>query len=76
MLLNNCTSCHSFVCAVTGQRTVDYWQTVKTGHRERVSSLSDDDFNALFTYLADNFNDKKPVPALPPELAGLGCSAQ
>lgn len=76
LLLNNCTSCHSFVCSVKGQRSVDYWQTIKLGHRERVSSLSDDEFNTLFSYLAENFNDKKPVPELPPALADLGCSAQ
>jgi hypothetical protein len=76
LLLNNCTSCHSFVCAVVGQRTVDYWETVKLGHKERVSSLSTDDVNTLFTYLETNFNDKKPIPQLPPELAGVGCSAQ
>ncbi len=76
LLLDNCTSCHSFVCAVIGQRTVDYWKTVETGHRDRVPSLSDDDFNTLFAYLEANFNDTKPVPELPPELAGLGCSAQ
>lgn len=76
LLLNNCTSCHSFVCAVTGQRTIDYWKTVEAGHRDRVPSLSDDDFNTLFAYLEANFNDSKPVPELPPELAGIGCSAQ
>ncbi len=76
LLLNNCTSCHSFVCAIKGQRTADYWQTIKNGHRERVSGLSDDDYNALFSYLAENFNDKKPVPELPPALQDLGCSAQ
>ncbi len=76
LLLNNCTSCHSFVCAIKGQRTVDYWQTIKNGHRERVSSMSDDDYNSLFSYLAENFNDKKPAPELPPALQDLGCSAQ
>lgn len=76
LLLNNCTSCHSFVCAVQGQRSVDYWQTIKNGHRERVSSMSDDDYDALFSYLAENFNDKKPVPELPSALQDLGCSAQ
>ena len=76
LVLNNCTSCHSFVCAVKGQRTVDYWQTIKLGHKERVSSLSDADFDLIFTYLSENFNDKKPVPELPPALQDLGCSAQ
>ncbi len=76
LLLNNCTSCHSFVCAIKGQRSVDYWQTIKNGHRDRVSSMSDDDYNTLFSYLAENFNDKKPVPELPPALQDLGCSAQ
>lgn len=76
LLLNNCTSCHSFVCAVTGQRTADYWQTIKLGHTERVSGLAAADYDLLFSYLAENFNDKKPVPELPPALKDLGCSAQ
>lgn len=76
LLFNNCTSCHSFVCAIQGQRPVGAWQTIKLGHRERVSGLSDDDYNALFDYLAANFNDKKPAPELPPALQDLGCQAQ
>ncbi len=76
LLLNNCTSCHSFVCAINGQRSVDAWQAVKIGHRDRVASLSDEDYNTLFTYLETNFNDQKPPPELPPELANMGCQAQ
>lgn len=76
LLVNNCTSCHSFVCAIKGQRPVSAWEGVKLGHRERVSSLGDDDYNTLFTYLAQNFNDTKPSPELPPALADLGCQAQ
>lgn len=75
LLLNNCTSCHSFVCAVKGQRTTDQWASVKLRMREKVSSLSDADFNAIFEYLQQNFNDTKPEPELPPELKDLSCSA-
>jgi hypothetical protein len=76
LVFSNCTGCHSFVCSIIGQRTADAWNKIKTTHRKRVSALSDADFGALFDYLAANFNDQKPVPELPPELAQMGCSAQ
>lgn len=76
LLFSNCTSCHSFVCSVIGQRTAGAWQKVKTTHRSRVSGMNDVDYNALFDYLATSFNDQKPTPELPPDLAQMGCSAQ
>lgn len=76
LVLNNCTACHSFVCVVRGQRTVDHWNTVMATHRPRVSSLSDDDYKVLFDYVKENFNDTKPEPELPVELQSLGCSGQ
>ncbi len=76
LLFDNCTSCHSWVCAVVGQRSAGAWQTVKTTHRQRVTALSDQDYNTLFDYLSSNFNDQKPQPDLPPELASQGCTAQ
>ncbi len=76
LLFNNCTSCHSFVCSIIGQRTAGAWQRVKTNHRARVTGMSNADYSTLFDYLAANFNDQKPVPELPPELEQLGCAAQ
>ncbi len=74
LLLNNCASCHSFVCAITGQRTIEHWRAVKREMRAEVSQLDDDDYEVLFAYLEENFNDQKPEPNLPPELRQLGCN--
>lgn len=76
LLFNNCTSCHSFVCSVIGQRTKGNWQTIRTGHADRVPSLTEEDQDVLFAYLLENFGDQKPEPELPPELKEQGCSAQ
>lgn len=76
LILNNCTSCHTYVCVVKGQKTAGHWEQIKTGHRDRVPSLSDADYNTLFTYLGGNFNDIKPEPRLPQELVAQGCPTQ
>lgn len=73
LFVNNCTSCHSFVCSVEGQRTADHWSTVQAIHKDKVPALSEADYGTLFAYLVANFNDKTPAPELPPELAGMGC---
>lgn len=72
LLLNNCSSCHSVVCSVKGQRPVDRWESLKKDHKDKVSSLSEADLSTLFSYLAENFNSTKPEPNLPPELAAQG----
>lgn len=72
LLLDNCSSCHSVVCAVKGQRPVDRWESLKNDHKDKVTSLSEADLNTLFSYLAENFNNAKPEPKLPPELAQQG----
>jgi mono/diheme cytochrome c family protein len=72
LLLENCSSCHSVVCAVKGQRPVDRWESLKNDHKDKVTGLSDGDLNTLFSYLAENFNNNKPEPNLPPELAQQG----
>ena len=53
LLLENCGSCHSTACAVKGQR---------------VAGLSDEEFDTLFSYLSENFNNSKPEPKLTPEM--------
>ncbi|MBF8249044.1 MAG: hypothetical protein HW374_1844 [Bacteroidetes bacterium] len=72
LLLNNCSSCHSVVCSVKGQRPVDRWESLKQDHRDKTSGLSEADLNTLFSYLSANFNNTKPEPNLPPELAAQG----
>lgn len=76
ILLANCSNCHSFVCAVLGQRSKEHLESVKETHRGRVSGLTDAQLDTLFNYLYENFGDQKPVPVLPEALAGEGCTAQ
>lgn len=76
MLLFNCGSCHSWVCAVIEQRPETHWNTVQASHRDRVSGLSDSEYEELFAFLKANFNDQQPEPELPPELRSLGCTTQ
>ncbi len=74
LLLANCSSCHSFACAIRGQRNEGQWATLKSGHRENLSNVSDADYDTLFTYLETNFNNTKPEPDLPPSLKGVSCT--
>ena len=75
LLLMNCGGCHSIVCPLRGQRTAANWARIAQSHAiEKVPSLAEEDHQALFAYLAENFNDTKPEPEIPPQLAGGGCS--
>ena len=65
LVLANCTACHGFVRIVLTERTRDEWATVKRSMAPKVSALSDDQIDSLFTYLEANFNDTKPAPKLP-----------
>ena len=68
LVLNNCTSCHTFVPIVILQMTKEAWERNGRDHRERVTGLSDADFEILYEYLIANFNPARLVPALPREL--------
>jgi cytochrome c5 len=68
LVLNNCTSCHTFVPIVILQMNKDEWERSSRNHRSRVPGLSDDEFKTLYTYLVANFNPDHPVPVLPKEL--------
>ncbi len=75
LVIMNCDYCHSWVCAVRGQRTVDHWIMVEDVHLGRGwVILSDEDWNTLFKYLESNFNDEKPEPKLPPAFKDAGCT--
>lgn len=76
LVLNNCASCHSFACAVIGQRTVEHWESVKASHAAFVSGLPEEDYTELFAYLAEHFNDSQPEPELPELLRQQGCTTQ
>jgi hypothetical protein len=65
LLLQDCTGCHSFVPIVTGQRTKQRWENIRVAHRDAVLSLNDKDYNAIYDYLSENFNDTKPEPKFP-----------
>jgi hypothetical protein len=71
LLLENCGSCHSTVCAVKGQRTKGRWSSLRRDHQERVAGMSEEEFATLFSYLSENFSDSKPEPNLTPELAAM-----
>ncbi|MBI3683958.1 MAG: hypothetical protein HY235_26590 [Acidobacteria bacterium] len=68
LVLNNCTTCHTFVPIVVLQMSKDGWQRNSRDHRERVKALSEGDFKILYEYLMANFNESKPAPRLPEEL--------
>jgi mono/diheme cytochrome c family protein len=68
LLLNNCTTCHTFVPIVVLRMTKEAWERNSRDHRGRVDALSDADFKILYQYLKENFNPDKPVPKLPKEL--------
>ena len=75
LVIMNCDYCHSWVCAVRNQRTLDHWVLVENVHSERGwVILSDGDWRTLFNYLEQNFNDQKPEPALPPAFKDAGCT--
>jgi len=72
VLLNNCTSCHTFVPIVKAQKSEDAWKSLLQVHRVRVQQVPDDQYAELERFLVAHFNETNPVPALPPELEALG----
>lgn len=65
LMLRDCTTCHSFVPIVTGQRPNERWQSLKIDHKDKVPGTSEADYNAIFAYLMENFNNTKPAPKFP-----------
>lgn len=74
LVLNNCTACHAVACSVIGQRTATRWDSLREDHRDKVSSLSEQDVNTLFAYLKERFNDTRPEPTVPPAFLEGGCT--
>jgi mono/diheme cytochrome c family protein len=68
LILQNCTSCHTFVPIVLQQFDADGWTTLFARHRPRVPQLSDDQIETMRAYLAANFNAATPPPELPADL--------
>jgi hypothetical protein len=71
VLLNNCTTCHTFVPIVKAQKSEAEWNSLLTAHRERVLHLTEGEFEALGEFLRAHFNETEPVPALPPALEAM-----
>ena len=65
LVLNNCTTCHTFVPIVILKMTKEAWERNSRDHRGRVAALGEADFKVLYEYLATNFGPDKPVPKLP-----------
>jgi len=69
-ILNNCTSCHTFVPIVMQSFDGNGWRGLLTRHVQngRVNQLSEETVENLRQYLAENFNGELPPPELPPAL--------
>ena len=68
LVLENCQNCHTFVPIVVLQMDKDAWHRNSLDHRERVTTLTDEQFQTLYEYLTTNFGPHRPVPRLPKEL--------
>ncbi len=68
LALNNCQNCHTFVPIVILQMDKDAWTRSSIDHRERVTSLTDEEFKTVYEYLSATFNPDRPVPTLPKAL--------
>ena len=67
LVLANCQNCHTFAPIVLLQMDHDAWHRNSLDHRERVTTLTDEEFATLYDYLATNFGPDHPVPELPKE---------
>ncbi len=68
LILNNCTTCHSFAPIVMQQFDEDSWRGLLERHRPRVPDMPDAQIDTMRTYLAANFNGELEPPELPPAL--------
>lgn len=68
LVLNSCQNCHTFVPIVILQLDKDAWRRNSRDHRERVATLSDEQFAQVYEYLIENFGPHRAVPKLPPDL--------
>lgn len=70
VLLNDCTTCHTFVPIVMQSFDENGWRGLLTRHVEngRVTQVPAEQIENLRLYLAENFNGDLPPPELPPAL--------
>jgi hypothetical protein len=75
LVFQACNNCHNWVPLLMAQLDAGSWLQNKGGHKERVSGLSDADFDYLYDYLIANVNDKTPIPDnIPQELLDVWTS--
>jgi hypothetical protein len=70
LIMDNCTSCHTFVPIVLQQFDRNGWETEISRHISdgRDPGLSPEQAKTITEYLIANFNANLPVPTLPKEL--------
>ena len=68
LIVNNCTSCHTFVPIVLQQFEAEGWEGLLDRHRGRVSHLSDEQVATIHAYVSANFNPEQEPPPLPPAM--------
>jgi len=74
LVLNTCGSCHPVVCTARGQHTAERWDNIQKDHKDKLTNVTGAQLNAMFSYLKENFNDKKPEPQVPAEFLQQGCT--
>ena len=74
LVLDTCGACHAIACSAIGQRTAARWNNLKEDHRDKASSLSEEELETLFGYLKEHFSDSKPQPRVPPHFLEEGCT--
>jgi len=68
LILQNCTTCHSFVRIVRARWDKGQWESNRQRMRPNVSQLTDQQVDAIYHYLEANFSPGKPPPDLPPDI--------
>jgi len=74
LVLSTCGSCHPVACSAIGQRSAERWESLKNGHKDKLTGVTNADLEAMFTYLKATFNESKPEPKVPPEFMQQGCT--
>jgi hypothetical protein len=67
LVFQACVNCHNWVPLVLAGFDENGWMQNQKNHRNRVSSLSDADFEYLYQYLEKTFPAGHPVPTNIPE---------
>ncbi len=67
LVFRACVNCHNWVPLVMAGFDKPAWQQNKMNHRNRVSGLSDQEFEFLYDYLANSLPAGHPVPDNIPE---------